>query len=115
VFFFRGGGAGSAEANLDRQVKKFEPAAGKDKVDVTVDKAFKVGTIDAVYQDVKGTFLSKFPPFAPNAKVTQKPNYRQLYVLFDGKDGQYYLTLLGPEKTVEKHKKAFDEWLKSFK
>ena len=43
-------------------------------------------------------------------------DFRQLYVLFEAADGkQYYLTLLGPQKTVEKHKKAFEEWLKNFK
>lgn len=114
VFFFRGGGSGSAEQNLKRQSDKFKPADGKDKVEETVTKDFKVGKLTAVYQDVKGVFQFKSAPFDPNAKVTPKPNFRQLYVLFDGPDGQYYLTLLGPEKTVEKHKKAFDDWLKSF-
>jgi hypothetical protein len=115
VFFFRGGGSGSVDANLKRQTAKFEPAAGKDKVEEAVDKDFKVGTVKATYQDVKGTFLSKFPPFDPNAKVTKKEGYRQIYVVFETKDGQYYLTLLGGDKTVEKHKKAFDEFLKNFK
>ena len=114
LFFFKTF-SGSAEDNLKRQRAKFEPAAGKDKVEEAVDKKFKVGPLDATYQDVKGTFLSKFPPFAPDAKVTKKENYRQLYVIFENKDGQYYMTLLGPEKTVEKNKKAFDEWLKNFK
>ena len=113
VFYFPGG-SGTAEQNLDRQVKKFKPAAGKDKVESKVSKT-KVGTIDATYQDVTGTFLSKFPPFAPDAKVTEKPDYRQLYVLFTTDKGDYYLTLLGPAKTVEKHKKDFEEFLKNLK
>jgi hypothetical protein len=115
VFFFRGGGSGSVDANLKRQVAKFEPAAGKDKVEEVVDKKFKVGTVDAVYQDVKGTFLKKAAPFDPNSKVTKFDNYRQLYVVFETKDGQYYLTFTGSDKTVEKHKKGFDEFLKNFK
>lgn len=113
VFFFRGGGAGSVDANLKRQTAKFQPADGKEKVEETVDKKFKVGTIDAIYQDVKGTFIKKAFPMA--ATGTPVKGYRQLYVLFETKDGQYYLTLLGGEKTVEKHKKAFDEFLKNFK
>jgi hypothetical protein len=49
-------------------------------------------------------------------KFTPVPGQRQLYVLFDSKEGDsYYLVLLGPEKTVAKHKKAFEEWLKNFK
>jgi hypothetical protein len=114
LFFFRNF-SGSVDDNLKRQTAKFEPSAGKDKVEEKVDKQFKVGPLDAIYQDVRGVYLSKFPPFAPNAKITRKENYRQLYVVFENKDGQYYMTLLGPEKTVEKHKKGFDEWLKNFK
>ena len=53
----------------------------------------------------------------PMAKdFTKMENYRQLYVVFEAKDGkQYYLTLLGPKDTVEKHKKGFEEFLKNFK
>ncbi len=108
---FASPGGGTVEANLDRQVKKFELAADKKPA---VSK-IKIGKEDATYQDISGTFLKKFPPFDPNAKVTKVENYRQIYVIFEGKDAVYSLTLLGPAKTVEKHKKEFDEWLKNFK
>ena len=46
-------------------------------------------------------------------------DYRQIYVIFEVAEGNgtvlYSMTLLGPTKTIEKHKKAFDEWLKNFK
>ena len=77
------------------------------------------GKHDAVVQDIQGTYLKKFPPFDPNAKITKVPDYRQLYVVTEVVEGDatvlYSMTLLGPTKTVEKHKKAFDEWLKNFK
>jgi hypothetical protein len=114
VVFMFPGGSGSVDQNLERQVRKFRPAAGKEKVESKVEK-IKIGKYDATYQDVKGTFLSKFPPFAPDAKVTEKPEYRQLYVIFTGDKGDFYMTLLGPAKTVEKHKKDFDDFLKNFK
>jgi hypothetical protein len=114
VFFFKGF-SGKVEDNLKRQTAKFEPATGKDKVEETVDSKFKVGALAATYQDVKGTFLAKAAPFDPNSKVTKKEGYRQIYVVFETKDGQYYVTLLGSDKTVEKHKKGFDEFLKNFK
>ena len=109
-------GGGSIEANLERQVKKFELA--KDAKPTT--SKIKVGKEDATYQDISGTFLKKFPPFAPDAKVTKMDGYRQIYVIFEGKDAAgkdavLSLTLIGPAKTVEKHKKEFDEWLKNFK
>jgi hypothetical protein len=113
IFYFRGG-SGDPEANLKRQRAKFKPAEGKDKVEEKLDK-IKVGTIEAPYQDLTGTFLSKFPPNAPTAKVTEKSNYRQLYVPLVTDKGDYYPTLIGPAKTVEKHKKDFEEFLKNFK
>jgi hypothetical protein len=107
VFFFAGN-AGSVKDNLERQVKKFKnPKAEVSKT--------KFGPLEATFQDVQGTFLSKFPPFDPNAKVTEKAEWRQLYVIFETDKGQYYMTLLGPAKTVEKHKDTFEKWLTSFK
>ncbi|MDY3553616.1 hypothetical protein R5W24_002719 [Gemmata sp. JC717] len=108
---FKSPGGGTVDANLERQVKKFELA--KD-AKPAVSK-IKVGKSEATYQDITGTLLKKFPPFDPNAKVTKVENYRQIYVIFEGKDAVYSLTLLGPAKTVEKHKKEFDEWVKNFK
>jgi len=113
VFRFPGG-SGTVEANLKRQLAKFKTPEGKAEPENKVDK-MKVGTKEATIQDVKGTFLSKFPPFAPNAKTTEKADWRQLYVVFSDDKGEYYLTLLGPGKTVEKHKKDFEEFLTSFK
>lgn len=111
LFYFKAG-SGTLEANLKRQQAKFQPADGKDKIEEKVEKT-KVGTVEATYQDISGTFLKK--PFPMAEKATPVPGYRQIYVVFETKDGQFYLTLLGPAKTVEARKKEFDEWLKNFK
>jgi hypothetical protein len=112
LFFFKGGGSGSLDANLKRQVAKFQPANGKDKVEEKTEKV-KVGSIEATYQDVSGTYIKK--PFPMAEKGTPMPGFRQLYVVFENTDGQFYMTLLGPAKTIDKHKKAFEDWLKNFK
>ena len=116
---FASPGGGTIQQNLERQEKKFEVPAGKKPEDVIKTEKLKVGTHDAIYQDITGTLLKKFPPFDPNAKITRVENSRQLYVVFEGKSGDstvlYSLYLVGPAKTVEKHKKAFDEWVKAFK
>jgi hypothetical protein len=105
IYYFKGG-SGTAEQNLQRQRDKFKPAPGKDKVEEKLDK-LPVGKMDAPYQDLSGTYLSKFPPAAPNAKI--------YVVLLVPEKGDYYATLVGPAKTIEKHKKAFEEFLKNFK
>ena len=51
----------------------------------------------------------------PAAKVTEKTNYRQLYVVLLTDNGDFYPTLVGPAKTVEKHKKDFEDLLKGLK
>lgn len=111
IFYLPGGGG--VDANLKRQVAAFQPAEGKEKVGDKQEK-MKVGGFDAVYQEVTGSFLKK--PFPMAEKGTPVAGYKQLYVIFEAKDGSVAsLWLRGPEKTVEKHKKGFDEWVKGFK
>jgi hypothetical protein len=114
IFEFKGGGG--VDANLKRQLAVFQPPAGKDKVDEKQEKV-KVGPNDGVLQEVGGTFLKKAGgPFDPNAKTTPVAGYRQVYVVFETKDGiTASAWLRGPEKTVEKHKPAFVEWVRNFK
>ena len=113
IFFFKGG-SGNVEENLKRQLAKFKPLEGKDKVESKVDK-IKVGKIEAPYQDITGNYLKKAKPFDPSDKGVEKTNFRQLYVILITEGGDFYATLVGPAKTVEKHKKDFDDWLKNFK
>ena len=102
------GGAGTSKQNLDRQLAKF-----LDDGRTVKDGKVPVGPIEATYQDVSGTFKKK--PFPMSTDFKPVPGFRQLYVLFEKDGQQFYLTLLGPKATVEKHKAAFEEWLKSFK
>ena len=108
IFMFPGG-SGTVKQNLERQLAKFIEEGRKDKTEKS-----KVGDLEATYQDITGTYKKK--PFPMAEKFTLVPDFRQLYVIFEGKDGkQYYMNLLGPKNTVEKHKKGFEEWLKNFK
>ena len=108
IFIFKGG-SGTAEQNMKRQLAKFTGTPT-----VKVDK-IKVGTHEAPYQDITGTYLQKKRPFDPSEKGVEKANYRELYVPLTTDKGDFYPTLIGPAKTVEKHKKEFEEFLKNFK
>lgn len=113
VIFRFPGGSGTVEQNFARQEGMFE--APKDgKLDVKTSK-MKVGGLDADYQIISGTYLDKFPPFAPNPKITRKEDYTQLYVVFKGTGGEYYVRMRGDQETVKANKEAFEEWLKNFK
>ena len=115
IFFFGPGGGGSVNDNLKRWKGMFQAPEGKSIDDVAKVEKMKVGAVDVTYLDVQGTYLSKFPPFDPNAKVTKKENYRRIGVIFASENGPYFITLTGPGRTVEAAKKDFDNWLKAFK
>jgi hypothetical protein len=115
VIFYFGGSGGSVDDNIKRWKAVFVPPEGKSIDDVSKLETFKVGKAELTYLDIQGTFLSKNPPFDPNAKTERKPDYRRLAVYFACEGGPYFIHLTGPAKTVEQNKKSFDDWLKNFK
>ncbi|HEV3263392.1 MAG TPA: hypothetical protein VG013_41540 [Gemmataceae bacterium] len=115
VIFYFGGQGGTAADNVKRWKGMFNPPRGKTIDDVSKVAKMKAGSVDMTYLDVHGTYKEKFPPFAPNAKVTERPDYRMLAVVFESPKGPYFFRLVGPARTVGQHKKGFDDWLKGFK
>jgi hypothetical protein len=115
IFYFGEGGGGNVQDNIKRWKGQFQPPEGKKIDDVSKVTTMKVGNVEVTYLDVHGTYLYKFPPFDPNAKVTRLPEYRRLGVYWASEKGPYFITLTGPAKTVAQHQKGFDDWLKNFK
>jgi hypothetical protein len=112
VFFFNTGGGGGKQANIDRWKGLFKaPAGEKAKVE-----DIKVGDVPVTVFEINGTYLFKVGgPMNPNAKVVEKQDFHMVTTIFDSKNGPYFIRLLGPEKTVEKHKKEFEDWVKNLK
>ncbi len=115
LFFFGPGGGGSAQANVQRWKGMVIPPEGKTIDDVAHVDRFKVGDANVTYLDVQGTYRFKERPFDPNAREEPRPDYRMLAVVFGSKGGPYFIRLVGPAKTVERHKKEFDDWLRNFR
>lgn len=106
---------GSIEENIKRRKAEFTPPEGKKIDDVFKVEKLKIGKANATVMDVSGTYLYKERPQAPDSSAVPKPDYRMIAVVFDTKDGSYFIRLIGPEKTVAHHQKGFEEWLKAFK
>ena len=115
ITFFGEGQGGPVDANVKRWRDMFTSPDGKKSEDMGKLETMKVGDVKVTYLDIQGTFLSKVPPFAPNAKTVLKPDHRMLSVIFASKNGPYFIRVVGPTETVEHYKKGFDEWLKNFK
>jgi hypothetical protein len=115
VFYFGQGGAGDDQANVDRQLVKFVPPQGKTAREAAKMSEFQVGGQKATVVDLSGTYKFKAQPFNPNAKEELRPDYRLVYVILPTPKGPHYVQIVGPARTVEKHKAGFDEWVKNFK
>ncbi|MCI0685438.1 MAG: hypothetical protein L0Y71_25335 [Gemmataceae bacterium] len=115
VIFFGAGGGGGLPENIKRWKGMFVAPEGKTIDDVAKQETFKAGGAKVTTLDLQGTYLDKFPPFAPNAKTIRRPDYRRINVYFETDDGVYFIIFVGPAKSVAQQQKAFDEWLKAFK
>jgi len=113
IFYFGEGGGGGVEENIKRWKNMFLPPEGKTIDEVTKISEFKVGEVPVVYVDIRGTYL--FRPFPAAPKAEPRKDYQMISVIFRSPKGPYFIRLVGPEVTVTKHQKRFDEWLKSFK
>ncbi len=113
-YFGQGQGGGLAE-NLTRWKGQFTPPQGKAIDDVAKVEKMKLGDVEVTQLDISGTYKSRNPPFAANAKEELKPDWRMQAIYIPAKNGPYFIRLIGPAKSVEKHKKSFDEWVKAFK
>lgn len=115
LIFYFGGQGGSVRENVQRWKGMFVPPEGKNIDDVTKTEEMKVGAASLTYVDIQGTYKYKKAPFVPDAQAELRPHHRMIAVYFDCKDGPYFIRFVGPERTVEQNKKAFDDWLKAFK
>jgi hypothetical protein len=100
---------GTAKSNVDRWKTQFSKTEGEPKTEV-----FALGHLHAAVLDIRGTF-NESDMMNPRVPPQVRPDYRMIAVHLDGKNGSYHIKLTGPEKTVERHKQGFDEWLRGFK
>src|SRR5262245_59098830 len=73
VSFFGSGQVGGVRENVARWKGMFQPPEGKTAEDITKTEELAISGAKVTYVDISGTYLEKFPPFAPNAKITPRP------------------------------------------
>ena len=118
VFFFGEGGGGGVKANIERWKGAIKAPEGKKIDDVSKVTEMKVNgdKITLTYLDIaEGMYMAKKQPFNPKSETVEKDGYRMLGVVIECEKGPYFVRVTGPKKTVEKHKKDFDEWVKGIK
>jgi gluconolactonase len=93
VYFFEGGGGG-VEANIQRWVGQFQSKDRKVKV-----SSGKSPQGDYVLVDLRGTWNKPIGPMVQQ-RTKEMPESRAISLILTTKEGNYYLRLTGPEKTV---------------
>ena len=114
VSYFDGKG-GTVADNVKRWKTMITPPEGKTIEDVSKTEELKVGTGKATVFDASGTYTHKARPMDPNEKGEKREDYRMIAVYLETPNGPYFIRVTGPTRTIEAHKKGFDEWLKGMK
>jgi len=112
VYYFGPAQGGSVEANIDRWISQMEqpgsgPSKEKAKRQTLTVNGLKVTTVD-----VAGTYTAEMSP--GSATHYHKPSFRLRGAVVETPRGFYFAKLIGPEKTVDHWKEAFNDYVKSF-
>jgi hypothetical protein len=101
------GAGGSVEANIERWYGQFSQPDGGSTKDKSSTKKLKVAGADVTLVDIPGTY--KDMPGGPMAggKTIERPGYRMLAAIVEGKQGNYFLKFYGPADTIAKHADGF--------
>lgn len=100
IFFFGAGQGGGVQANIDRWVSQFE-GAPESKTEVK-----EMGGKKVTLLTVKGTYLESMGgPFSGNK--TPKADYTMLAAILPSDQGDVFLKLTGPTKSVDAMGDAF--------
>jgi hypothetical protein len=114
IFFFGQGQGGSVEDNLARWKQQFQPPAGKTIEQTSKTETIKGAGASSTLLDISGTYMFKARPMDPGPGEP-RANYRMLAAVLGTPKGNYFIRMVGPDKTVTAAKKSFVGWLKSFK
>ena len=104
---------GSVEANFDRWCGQFARADGRDSMDVAVRREAEISGMAVHTIDISGRYVAAVRPGSPEKH--DKPGHRMLASVIISPEGKYFLKLLGPSSTVEKHAARYEEFLRSLK
>ncbi len=113
VFFFGDIGGGSVAANIERWASQFEQPDGRPSKEVLEQSERKVAGMPVHEVRLSGTYVAETSP--GSGERVNKPGFRMLAAIVQSDHGDYFIKLVGPEKTVEKHAAAFRDFVSRLK
>ncbi len=104
---------GSVEANFGRWCGQFVQADGGDSMAVAARREAQISGMAVHTIDISGRYVAAMRPGSPEKH--DKPDHRMLASVIISREGKYFVKLLGPSSTVEKHAAHYEEFLRSLK
>lgn len=107
------GAGGGVKANVDRWIGQFSQPDGSATSEKTFQDKTTVGDAEVIVVDISGTYKDQMGPFAP---AVSREKYRMIAGIVSTKDnGDYFIKMYGPAKTVEAQEEAFKKMMKELK
>lgn len=126
IFHYGRGYGGDIETNIERWKSSFEPPhdqptgqpAAEDPAptidDFTTVNTYRTSSVRVTIVDVRGTYLHRDRPLDTRSDPERRRDHRLIGVVFQSRHGPYFLRLVGPAPTVDRHEQAFLRWLRAF-
>jgi len=113
IVYYFGGQGGSVEANIERWVGQMQQADGKPSTAVARKEIRTINGLKVTLVDVDGTYVAETAPGA--GARHNKPHFRLRAGVVETPKGPYFIKLTGPEKTVTRWNRAYDQFVGSMK
>jgi hypothetical protein len=113
IVYYFGGQGGSVDANIERWVGQMQQADGKPSTAVARKEIRTVNGLKVTLVDVDGTYVAETAPGA--GARHNKPHFRLRAGVVETPKGPYFIKLTGPEKTVTRWNRAYDQFVGSMK
>ena len=111
VYYFGAGQGGSVDANLERWIGQMQTPDGKPSKDKAKTENTTVNGLKVTLLDVAGAYAGG--DMGGGSAAQSKPNFRMRAGVIETPKGAYFIKLVGPEKTVSRWDKAFQEFVRS--
>ena len=112
LYYFGAGQGGSVSDNIDRWINQMEQPAGGSPKDRAKTETITVNGLKVTTVDVTGTYTAQMSPGSETRH--NDANYRLRAAVVETPKGNYFVKLVGPEKTVSRWNQSFLDYVKSF-
>jgi hypothetical protein len=111
VYYFGRGGAGTAEANIERWCAQFADSDGRTARERASTEQRTINGMAVRTVDVRGRYVAE--TFPGSGERVDEPDHRLLAAIVSTGAGPYYIKLVGPGSTVDAAAGAFGSMLAS--